>query len=150
MEQIVGRVLRLPYARKHARPLLNMAYVMTCSADFRETVESVVKGFKSRRGFLRKGYRIGEDAPEEPVAPPVQQTVEDIPPQNLSDDQEEFLGFDTQALRERFQAQVQNPDATATASTAIFQMMDEAEQRGAAFDEEIRQAEEAGIPDWRQ
>ena len=145
VEQIVGRVLRLPYARKHARPLLNMAYVMTCSADFRETVESVVKGL-NRAGFSEKDYRIGEDAPEEPVAPPVQQTVEDIPPQNLSDDQEEFLGFDTQALRERFQAQVQNPDAMATASTAISQMMDEAEQRGAAFDEEIRQAEEAGIP----
>ena len=145
VEQIVGRVLRLPYARKHARPLLNMAYVMTCSADFRETVESVVKGL-NRAGFSEKDYRIGEDAPEEPVAPPVQQTVEDIPSQNLSDDQEEFLGFDTQALRERFQAQVQNPDATATASTAISQMMDEAEQRGAAFDEEIRQAEEAGIP----
>ena len=48
-----------------------------------ETVESVSKKVKSRPSFS-ESYQIGEDAPEEPVAPPVQQTVEDIPPQNLS------------------------------------------------------------------
>ena len=44
VEQIVGRVLRLPYARRHGQPLLNMAYVLTSSVDFRATVENVVKG----------------------------------------------------------------------------------------------------------
>ena len=50
VEQIVGRVLRLPYARKHSQPLLNMAYVLTSSVDFRTTVENVVKGL-NRAGF---------------------------------------------------------------------------------------------------
>lgn len=33
VEQIVGRILRLPYTRKHPVPALNMSYVLTSSAD---------------------------------------------------------------------------------------------------------------------
>lgn len=78
VEQILGRILRQPYAKKHSAGLLNTSYVLTCSNDFRDTLENIVKGLNSA-GFSRKDYRIGEDEmpmipPEEPQ--PVQQEME--------------------------------------------------------------------------
>ena len=35
VEQIVGRILRLPYTRKHSSPILNTSYVLTSSEDFK-------------------------------------------------------------------------------------------------------------------
>lgn len=142
VEQIVGRVLRLPYAHKHTRPLLNMAYVMTCSADFRETVESVVKGL-NRAGFSERDYRIGEDV-SDPAPTPMQQTIEDIPLHHSPDTEEEFLGFDTQTLREQLNTQTQDTDSSVP--DAVSEMMQQAEQSGAVFDKELQQAEDAGIP----
>lgn len=140
VEQIVGRVLRLPYARRHGQPLLNMAYVLTSSVDFRATVENVVKGL-NRAGFSEKEYRIGSELPAEEPAP-VQQTFDDIPTQPADDGEEEFTGFHTQEIRERLQAQ---PEGTVPVS--VSDMAQQAEQRqGAAFDEEAKRAEDSGIP----
>lgn len=139
VEQIVGRVLRLPYARRHGQPLLNMAYVLTSSVDFRATVENVVKGL-NRAGFSEKEYRIGSELPAEEPAP-VQQTFDDIPTQPADDGEEEFTGFHTQEIRERLQAQ---PEGTVPVS--VSDMAQQAERQGAAFDEEAKRAEDSGIP----
>jgi type III restriction enzyme len=61
VEQILGRILRLPYARRHSGELLNMSYVLTCSADFRATLGNIVKGL-NRAGFSDKEFRVGYDA----------------------------------------------------------------------------------------
>lgn len=57
VEQIVGRVLRLPYTTKHADEFLNLSYVFTSSNNFRETVESVIKGLNNA-GFSAKDTRV--------------------------------------------------------------------------------------------
>ena len=44
VEQIVGRILRQPYAQDNSDKFLNAAYVLSCSEDFQHTVDSVVKG----------------------------------------------------------------------------------------------------------
>ena len=49
VEQIVGRILRLPYTRKHPVPALNMSYVLTSSADFKHTLDGIVKGLNNGR-----------------------------------------------------------------------------------------------------
>ena len=59
VEQIVGRILRQPYARKHGEKLLNMSYVLACSADFQATVKSVVDGLNGA-GFSASDYRVAE------------------------------------------------------------------------------------------
>ena len=59
VEQIVGRILRQPYARKHSEKLLNMSYVLACSADFQATVKSVVDGLNGA-GFSASDYRVAE------------------------------------------------------------------------------------------
>lgn len=146
VEQIVGRVLRLPYARKHSQSLLNMAYVLTSSVDFRTTVENVVKGL-NRAGFSEKEYRIGSDLPEVvPQPDPVQQTIDDITPEEPEADAEEFVGFDTAHVRDRLQAgQTQTSSGNGTPDS-IAQMAQEAERQGAAFEAETEQAENMGIP----
>lgn len=88
VEQILGRVLRQPYARNHTGDLLNMSYVLTNSANFRETIDKVVSGL-NKAGFSRKDYRIGE-APEPTQAPtepePEQLPIEPEPEELETDD----------------------------------------------------------------
>lgn len=64
VEQIVGRILRQPYAKTHSASLLNTSYVLTCSNDFRNTLENIVSGLNKAR-FSRKDYRVGELITEE-------------------------------------------------------------------------------------
>ena len=56
VEQILGRVLRLPYTQKNSSEVLNLSYVITSSADFHQTLEKVVAGLNSA-GFSRRDYR---------------------------------------------------------------------------------------------
>ncbi len=64
VEQILGRILRQPYARQHKAPLLNTSYVLTCSKDFHATLDSIVEGL-NKSGFSKKDYRVAEDLPEQ-------------------------------------------------------------------------------------
>lgn len=64
VEQILGRILRLPYARKHNNQFLNMSYVLTSSSNFRETLENIVVGL-NRAGFSKDDYRVAEADYEE-------------------------------------------------------------------------------------
>ncbi len=57
VEQIVGRVLRLPYTTRHSDEFLNISYVFTSSNDFRQTIESVIKGLNNA-GFSSKDTRV--------------------------------------------------------------------------------------------
>lgn len=70
VEQILGRILRQPYAMQHTSPLLNTSYVLTNSVDFHSTLEKIVVGL-NKAGFSRKDYRIGEavEVPQAPVRP---------------------------------------------------------------------------------
>ena len=56
VEQILGRVLRMPYVQEHGNSLLNMSYVFTASNRFTDTLESIVKGL-NRAGFSHRDYR---------------------------------------------------------------------------------------------
>lgn len=60
VEQILGRVLRLPFTRKNPNPMLNISYVLTASNKFLDTVQNVVEGL-NRAGFSSKDYRIAEN-----------------------------------------------------------------------------------------
>lgn len=64
VEQIVGRILRQPYAEECADDLLNTSYVFSCSADFQNTVDSVVAGLNCA-GFGKADCRTPD--PVEPV-----------------------------------------------------------------------------------
>lgn len=77
VEQIVGRILRQPYARRHADPLLNMSFVLASSGDFQETVKSVVAGLNGA-GFSAQDYRVAAP-PGDGVPPPSDAVQQDLP-----------------------------------------------------------------------
>lgn len=54
--QILGRVLRMPYTRKHHFELLNLSYVFTASNQFQKTLNQVVLGL-NKAGFSERDYR---------------------------------------------------------------------------------------------
>ena len=64
VEQILGRVLRQPYVRKHTAHLLNLSYVLTASSKFNDTLQSVVTGL-NKAGFSRKDFKVANQ-PETP------------------------------------------------------------------------------------
>lgn len=68
VEQILGRVLRMPWVRRNANPMLNMSYVLTASPKFLDTLDNIVKGL-NRAGFSDNDYKIAE--PEKPQVPQV-------------------------------------------------------------------------------
>ena len=65
VEQILGRILRQPHTIQHKDPMLNMSYVFTCSANFRNTLESITKGLNNA-GFSERDYRVAS-AESEPA-----------------------------------------------------------------------------------
>ena len=64
VEQILGRVLRMPHVQQHCHDLLNLSYVFTASNKFMDTLQSVVRGL-NRAGFSDKDFRaIDADLPD--------------------------------------------------------------------------------------
>ncbi len=55
VEQILGRVLRLPYTKSSKEQELNLSYAITSSSDFLGTLDKVVKGLNNA-GFTKKDY----------------------------------------------------------------------------------------------
>lgn len=60
VEQILGRILRQPYAKRHEEEFLNLSYVFTASQNFRDTLENIIKSLNSA-GFSAKDYRVQEN-----------------------------------------------------------------------------------------
>lgn len=115
VEQILGRVLRLPYTKQNTSKFLNLSYVLTSSNDFHATITKVIQGLNDA-GFSSKDYRVAEEKPVvEPTPKPVQQEISLTPPNT---DEEEFLQFDSSALK----AIIEERQKAETPSTAIDDM----------------------------
>lgn len=89
VEQIVGRVLRLPYASRNQNDILNLSYVLTASAKFQETLANVVKGL-NHAGFSDRDYRAVDAA--EPVELPKE--IEVVNPSSLFPTDEQKPTYD--------------------------------------------------------
>ena len=91
VEQILGRVLRLPNTHKNTNQVLNISYVITSSDDFHATLERVVKGLNAA-GFSSKDY-YAKEMKAEPVipTPSMQLTVDDVPSADITDVEDDDL-----------------------------------------------------------
>lgn len=67
VEQILGRILRLPYTKESDCEFLNMGYVLTSSNDFEQTITGIIDGLQNS-GFSAKDYRAVE--PEQTYVAP--------------------------------------------------------------------------------
>lgn len=143
VEQIVGRILRLPYTRKHSSPILNTSYVLTSSEDFKRTLDGIVKGLNNA-GFTDHDYRVQEEAaPVEPL-PKVEQTIFPVQPTNeampaASAEEEEFLDFDPTLLGSTL--------AKASVSPSVQNIFDRSEKEQNDFDVAMQQHQNDPLSD---
>jgi type III restriction enzyme len=109
--QILGRVLRMPYTRKHSVELLNLSYVFTSSSQFQSTLNQVVAGL-NKAGFSKRDYR-EVDLSSIPVDPAPQADQQSLPlplptdptPAQPSGDSGETLEVETSKLNPNWEAQ---------------------------------------------
>ena len=136
VEQILGRVLRLPYTQQNESKFLNLSYVLTCSNDFHTTITKVIKGLNDA-GFSEKEYRIAEEKPiGTPTVTPVQQGL------TYDEGKEEFLQFDDAVLRRTIDER-----KNASEASAIDSMLSSAEANSNAYDDAMKQAEAEPVGD---
>ena len=121
VEQIVGRILRQPYAKPHPTSLLNTSYVLTCSNDFRTTLENIVSGL-NKAGFSKKDYRADEGNSEiQPATTEVTQSmIEQLEIPMTSQQGDDFTDISVEEVRTRIETTAENP------STQIADMIQQA------------------------
>ncbi|PVX48804.1 type III restriction enzyme [Balneicella halophila] len=91
VEQILGRVLRQPYVQKHKAFQLNLSYVLTASAKFNETLQSIVEGLKAS-GFSGNEHRVADKMTEEEKQTEVVNPVESfLFPEQQTEEKEETI-----------------------------------------------------------
>ncbi len=136
VEQILGRILRQPYARQHASPLLNTSYVLTNSADFHSTLEKIITGL-NKAGFSRRDYRIGDstEIPQTPGQPePVQMTLP-LEPESHEDD---FSDINPEEIKTSISAK---PEA----NTDLAEMVKQATQQAEAYTVAVNDTSDDGF-----
>ena len=144
VEQILGRVLRLPYTRKNPNPMLNMSYVLTASNKFLDTVQNVVEGL-NRAGFSSKDYRIADtqvvnDLPS--VAPAAPPPVDLLSPVSLETQEPSANGFSGIMPP----ATSWNPGAsTSPASSAVQDIERLARQENETMEKQIQESKSFGV-----
>lgn len=138
VEQIVGRILRQPYARKHSSTLLNTSYVLTCSNEFRATLDSIVSGL-NMAGFSRKDFRIGE-APAPNPAPQMDETEQTEINENTSDDgTDTFDDIDSDEVKRALESSADKPGST------VDGMVQDAQRQAADYDEGMNSSDSSGF-----
>ena len=143
VEQILGRVLRLPYTKRNESNVLNLSYVLTSSSDFGNTLENVVKGLNNA-GFSDKDCR-AED-PEETVVDIPEQTV--IEPHTEPDEktpEEDVPKVDTTFIRNKFRSAVESDGDVPNIKDD--ELLSSAEEQGNAYDEALNNYEETDYTD---
>ena len=139
VEQILGRILRLPHTTQHRQHALNLSYVLTSSNDFDETVKQIVKGLNSA-GFSDKDYRLSNPVPpKEPEPVPEQLEIPPVTPA-VPDDAEDFLAFDAQAVSQELERR-QTEGTSSAELPRSDAMLEAAEQAGQEYDASMEQSD---------
>lgn len=142
VEQILGRILRQPYARQHRFPLLNTSYVFTCSQNFHATLDEIVKGLHMA-GFSKKDFRVAE-APAPVSAVPPNEPEQTAPEITISDDgaddavdTDDFDNIRPDEVRTALEQGADNPHIEA--------MVRDAEQQAEAYNHEMEDTANSGF-----
>ena len=139
VEQILGRVLRQPYVQKHKSFQLNLSYVLTASAKFNETLQSIVKGLQES-GFSEKDYRKVDKMTEEEKKTVTTGPVESfLFPEQQTEEQEETIDKN----RVTFDP---NADEEETETTSVITEIETiAEEQNRQLEEQIKEQEKKPV-----
>lgn len=156
VEQILGRVLRMPHVQQHSHDLLNLSYVFTASNRFMDTLQSVVKGL-NRAGFTDKDFRAVElESPAQ--SPDIEEAAQ---PKGLFDTLPDAPGSEADELdsgapapdwqaaarlpEEGGAAAAPAPGELSPATSFVDQIKAQAKAENEAFESKAQAAEE-GVP----
>ena len=153
VEQILGRILRLPNTRKNKREVLNLSYVITSSNAFYATLDKVVAGLNAA-GFTSKDYRI-----DDYVEPNTEFSVEQVgniqtelkldtdDTNNVSD---EIDSLNVDFVREQISPFVNNENmesqSQSEVSDAVTDMLDRAKTQNELYWKDFEETEEEYVP----
>lgn len=154
VEQILGRVLRMPYTKSSKHDVLNLSYVITSSDNFHATLDKVVEGLNSA-GFSRKDYRV-QDYVEPAVQEESTQQInfddflkqEETSVQQESRDEED--SYDTESVREQIKDILNTDnldDAESVVNSHTEEMLQDALKQNNMYWEEAQEAENQPAPE---
>ncbi len=150
VEQIVGRVLRQPYARQQQSNLLNNSYVLASSDDFMATLGKIVEGL-NRAGFSEKDVR-SKDVVDVEIAAPVagsggQLDLFDTKPADIAKPEE---GVSSQTETENDWPDIlpdSGVNATEPLTPAVQEIIDRAAAESRDYEERAKEAVTENIAD---
>ena len=152
VEQILGRILRLPNTRKNEREVLNLSYVITSSNAFYATLDKVVAGLNAA-GFTSKDYRI-DDYVEQDTEFPVEQAgniqTELKLDNDVTDDtnnvSDEIDSLNVDFVREQISPFVNNENMESQSQSkvndAVTDMLDHAKTQNELYWQDFEETEE--------
>ena len=145
VEQILGRVLRLPYTQKNESEVLNLSYVITSSADFHQTLGKVVAGLNDA-GFSSHDYR-AQDV-DTPAANEPAPNGEQVPLLSALEEEPDLPEVSGADLKARFEVAVQQAEQEEQAGkVAADPIFAQALEQNANYEAEIKQADDTA---WSQ
>lgn len=132
VEQILGRILRLPHTCEHCHPSLNMSYVLTSSNDFDDTVRRIIQGLNSA-GFSDKDYRLAPSQVPKSVEHciPVQMELSLSEP-NQNNDHDDIDDVDGKEIKAELERRQHDRDATENTLT-VETMLEDARKAGEEY-----------------
>ena len=140
IEQILGRILRLPYTKEHRQTALNMSYVLTSSNDFNNTIQCIIRGLNSA-GFSDKDYRIAtEETPKKELQIPTQPELPEIAVSDNDNEDNDLENIDEQAIA--LELQRRNEQKTIPENTTnVDIMLTSATQQGQNYNDTLSKDE---------
>ncbi len=143
VEQILGRVLRLPYTKTNDSKVLNLSYVVTSSADFYGTLDKVVDGLNCA-GFSSKDYRAKDLDPEETMPPA--NTAEQLKLAAIPEDTDDIPDVDTVALKSKIETAMQEMESALSADNITDDdLLAAAVTQSVEYEAEIETSEESAF-----
>lgn len=157
VEQILGRILRLPNTRKNKKEVLNLSYVITSSNAFYATLDKVVAGLNAA-GFTSKDYRI-DDYVERDTGFPVEEQAGNIQTElkldnDVADDtnnvSDEIDTLNVNFVREQISPFVNNENmesqCQSEVNNAVTDMLDHAKTQNELYWKDFKETEDVYVP----
>ena len=157
VEQILGRILRLPNTKKNKSEVLNLSYVITSSNAFYATLDKVVVGLNAA-GFTSKDYRVDdcEDVVDERQTKQETNSQTELPLDNIQvgnddKDTDELDGLNVELMKIQLETLESESAETGTedssvSSNAINDMLEHAKSQNELYWQEFQETEENYVP----
>lgn len=161
VEQILGRVLRQPYAKIQSKSVLNMSYVLTSSNNFSETIRQIIAGLNAA-GFSKRDYRLADDEgqldlenstdkmsaeesgmPEQPSLLPVSDSGEEPTTEEFLDFDESLVSAavevrDIDTSSSNIDTHNVEEDSYSLSSKNVLEMLNQAEEQESSYQQDIQ------------